>query len=134
MPAVIKAQQAHQDVGVAYMLAVCQTLPLSSLLGLSQEVVLRAYTPRWAWWIAANLVSWLIVDLVVVVIQHINPFDFSHGKDSIAELYLMLVATTPLTGRAILWCSRRRWYLASKARDLATTSSTPAPCSACSTG
>ena len=103
MPAVIKAQQAHQDVGVAYMLAVCQTLALGSLLGLSQEVVLRAYTPRWAWWIAANLVSWLIVDLVVVVIQHINPFDFSHGKDSIAELYLMLVATTPLPGRAILW-------------------------------
>jgi hypothetical protein len=32
-----------------------------------------------------------------------NPFDFSHGNDSIAELYLMLVTTTPLTGRAILW-------------------------------
>jgi hypothetical protein len=48
-------------------------------------------------------VSWLIVDLVVVVIQHFNPFDFSQGNESIAELYLMLVATTALTGRAILW-------------------------------
>ena len=46
---------------------------------------------------------WLIVDPVVVVIQQFNPFDFSHGNESIAELYLMLVATTPLTGRAILW-------------------------------
>jgi hypothetical protein len=46
---------------------------------------------------------WLFVDLVVVVIQHFNPFDFSHGNDSITQLYLMLVATTPLTGRAILW-------------------------------
>ena len=103
MPAVIQAQDAHQDVGVAYMLAVSQTLALGPLLGLSQAVVLRAYTPRWAWWIAANLVSWLIVDLVVVVIQHINPFDFSNGNGSIAELYLTLIATTPLTGRAILW-------------------------------
>jgi putative Mn2+ efflux pump MntP len=103
MPAVIQAQQAHGNVGVAYMLAVSQTLALGPLLGLSQAVVLRAYTPRWAWWIAANLVSWLIVDLVVVAIQHFNPFDFSHGNDSIAELYLMMVATTPLTGRAILW-------------------------------
>ena len=103
MPAVIQAQEAHQDVGMAYMLAVSQTLALGPLLGLSQAVVLRAYTPRWAWWIAANLVSWLIVDLVVVVIQHFNPFDYSNGNDSIAELYLMLVATTPLTGRAILW-------------------------------
>jgi len=59
--------------------------------------------PHRAWWIAANLVLWLVVDLVVVVLQHFNPFDFSHGNDSIAELYLMLVATTPLTGRALLW-------------------------------
>lgn len=103
MPAVIQAQEAHQDVGVAYMLAVSQTLALGPLLGLSQAVVLRAYTPRWAWWIAANVVSWLIVHLVVVVIQHFNAFDFSHGTDATAGLYLMLVATTPLTGRAILW-------------------------------
>jgi hypothetical protein len=103
MPAVIQAQDAHQDVGVAYMLAASQTLALGPLLGLSQAVVLRGYTPRWAWWIAANLVSWLIVDLVVAVTQRFNPFDFSNGNDSIAGLYLMLVATTPLTGRAILW-------------------------------
>jgi hypothetical protein len=103
MPAVLQAYGAHEDVGVAYMLAASQTLALGPLLGLSQAVVLRAYIPRWAWWIAANLVSWLIVDLVVVVTQRFNPFDFGNGNDSIAGLYLMLVATTPLTGRAILW-------------------------------
>jgi hypothetical protein len=103
MPAVLQAYRAHEDVGVAYMLAASQTLALGPLLGLSQAVVLRGYTPRWAWWIAANLVSWLIVDLVVAVTQRFNPFDFSNGNDSIAGLYLMLVATTPLTGRAILW-------------------------------
>ena len=75
MPAVLQAHETHQDVGAAYMLAVSQTLALGPLLGLSQAVVLRAYTPRWAWWIAANLVSWLIVDLVVVLVQRFNPFD-----------------------------------------------------------
>ena len=64
-----QAREAHQDVGVAYMLVVSPTLALGPLLGLSQAVVLRAYTPRWPWWIAANLLSWLIVDLVVVLIN-----------------------------------------------------------------
>ena len=53
--------------------------------------------------------SWLIVDLVVVVIQHFNPFDYSNGNDSIAEIYLMLIATTPLTGRAILSMGSPAW-------------------------
>ena len=103
MPAVIQAQNTDADVGLAYMLAVSQTLALGPLLGLSQALVLRKYTRRWAWWIGANLASWLIVDLVVALVQDFNPLDFSHGTDSIAQLYLMLVATTPLTGRALLW-------------------------------
>ena len=103
MPAVIQAQNTDADVGLAYMLAVSQTLALGPLLGLSQALVLRKYTRRWAWWIGANLASWLIVDLLVALVQRFNPFDFSHGNDSIAQLYLMLVATTPLTGRALLW-------------------------------
>jgi hypothetical protein len=41
-----------------------QTLALGPLLGLSQALVLRKYTRRWAWWIGANLASWLIVDLL----------------------------------------------------------------------
>ncbi len=103
MPAVIQAQNTDADVGLAYMLAVSQTLALGPLLGLSQALVLRKYTRRWAWWIGANLASWLIVDLLVALVQRFNPFDFSHGNDSIAQLYLMLVATTPLTGRVLLW-------------------------------
>jgi hypothetical protein len=103
MPAVIQAQDTDADVGLAYMLAVSQTLALGPLLGLSQSLVLRKYTRRGAWWIGANLASWLIVDLVVALVQQFNPLDFSHGTDSIAQLYLMLVATTPLTGRALLW-------------------------------
>jgi hypothetical protein len=46
------------------MLAVSQTLALGPLLGLSQSLVLRKHTGRWAWWIGANLASWLIVDLL----------------------------------------------------------------------
>ena len=103
MPAVIQAQDTDADVGLAYMLAVSQTLALGPLLGLSQALVLRRYTRRWSWWIGANLASWLIVDLVIAFVQQFNAFDFSHGSDSIAQLYLMLVATTPLTGRALLW-------------------------------
>ena len=76
------------------MLAVSQTLALGPLLGLSQALVLRNYTRRWAWWIGANLASWLIVDLAVALLPYFNPLDFSHGTDSIAQLYLMLVATT----------------------------------------
>ena len=86
MPAVIQAQNTDADVGLAYMLAVSQTLALGPLLGLSQSLVLRKCTGRWAWWIGANLASWLIVDLLVALVQHFNPFDFSHGNDSIARL------------------------------------------------
>ena len=78
-------------------------MALGPLLGLSQALVLRKYTRRWAWWIGANLASWLIVDLLVAFVQQFNALDFSHGNDSIAQLYLMLVATTPVTGRALLW-------------------------------
>jgi hypothetical protein len=47
MPAVIQAQNTDADVGLAYMLAVSQTLALGPLLGLSQSLVLRKYTGRW---------------------------------------------------------------------------------------
>jgi len=104
MPAVIKAENTHQNVGTAYMLAASQTIALGPLLGLSQALVLRRYTRRWAWWIGANLVSWLTVTAVVAVLpHHFNPLNFSQGSGQIAQLYLMLIATTPLTGRALLW-------------------------------
>ena len=103
MPAVVHAENTNESVGAAYLLAASQTLALGPLLGLSQSTVLRKHTRRWAWWIGANLASWLIVDLLVAVVQHFNPFDLSHGNGSAAQVYLMLIATTPLTGRALLW-------------------------------
>jgi MFS family permease len=104
MPAVISAQNSHKSVSTAYLLAASQTLALGPLLGLSQALVLRKVTRRWAWWIAANLLSWLIANAVIYLLSHafggLNAFS---GHGSIAEVYLTLVATTPLTGRALLW-------------------------------
>jgi hypothetical protein len=104
MPAVIQAENSHQNVGTAYLLAVSQTLALGPLLGLSQSLVLRKYTRRWVWWIGANLISYLVVAGVAALLpNHFNPLNLSHSDGSIAQVYLMLIATTPLTGRALLW-------------------------------
>ncbi|MFC8452566.1 hypothetical protein [Kitasatospora sp. NPDC057223] len=104
MPAVIDAQNTDKNASTAYLLAASQSLALGPLLGLSQSTVLRPVTRRWGWWIGANLASWLIVDALVLLLAH-----FAAGPDvitadgSIAEVYLTLIATTPLTGRALLW-------------------------------
>ena len=104
MPAVINAQDSGQSVSGAYMLAASQTLALGPLLGLSQASVLRAYTRRWAWWIAANIVSWLIVDAVFYLLsQWFDALDFTRHDGSVAQVYLMLILSTPLTGRMLLW-------------------------------
>lgn len=55
LPAVINAQNSQEDVSTAYLLAASQALALGPLLGLSQSLVLREVTSRWAWWIGANL-------------------------------------------------------------------------------
>jgi hypothetical protein len=74
------------------------------LLGLSQSLVLRKVTSRWAWWIGANLVSWLIVNAVVYLLSQVfGGLNVVTGDGSIAEVYLTLIATTPLTGRMLLW-------------------------------
>jgi hypothetical protein len=92
------------SVSGAYLLAASQTLALGPLLGLSQAAVLRGYTRRWAWWIAANIASWLIVDAVFYLLSRwFNPLDFTRNDGSVAQVYLMLIATTPLTGRMLLW-------------------------------
>ena len=104
MPAVISAQDSGASVSGAYLLAASQTLALGPLLGLSQASLLRSYTRRWAWWIAANIVSWVIVDAVFYLLsQWFDGLDFTRQDGSIAQVYLMLILSTPLTGRMLLW-------------------------------
>jgi hypothetical protein len=104
VPAVISAQDSGASVSGAYMLAASQTLALGPLLGLSQASVLRGYTRRWAWWIAANIASWLIVDAVFYLLaQWFDALDFTRQNGSVAQVYLMLILSTPLTGRMLLW-------------------------------
>ena len=104
MPAVISAQDSDTSVSGAYLLAASQTLALGPLLGLSQAAVLRGYTRRWAWWIAANIVSWVVVDAVFYLLSRwFDKLDFTRQDGSIAQVYVMLIATTPLTGRILLW-------------------------------
>ncbi|MFF1905946.1 hypothetical protein [Kitasatospora sp. NPDC058218] len=104
MPAVIDAQNTHENASTAYLLAASQSLALGPLLGLSQSVVLRKVTRRWKWWIGANLASWLIVDAAVYLLAELlGGSGTLTAKGSIAEVYLTLIATTPLTGRALLW-------------------------------
>ena len=105
MPAVIGAQNADDgDASVAYLLAASQALALGPLLGLSQSLVLRKVTGRWAWWIGANLASWLVVNAAVYLLSRVfGGLNVLKDDGSIAEVYLTLIATTPLTGRALLW-------------------------------
>ncbi|WIX76852.1 hypothetical protein QRX50_36305 [Amycolatopsis carbonis] len=104
IPAVINAENTDANVSGAFLLAASQTLALGPLLGLSQAIVLRGYTRRWAWWIAANIVSWLIIDAVFYILSGwFDALDFTRHDGSIAQVYLMLIASTPLTGRMLLW-------------------------------
>jgi hypothetical protein len=104
IPAVTSAQESGTSVSGAYLLAASQTLALGPLLGLSQAGVLRDYTRRWAWWIAANIISWIIVDAVFYLLsQWFEALDFTRQDGSVAQVYLMLIASTPLTGRMLLW-------------------------------
>jgi hypothetical protein len=104
IPAVTSAQDSGTSVSGAYLLAASQTLALGPLLGLSQAFVLRPHTRRWAWWIVANIASWVLVDAVFYLLSSwFDALDFTRHNGSIAQVYLMLIATTPLTGRMLLW-------------------------------
>lgn len=104
LPSVTHAATSGGDVQAAYLLAVSQALAFGPLLGLSQAFALRPYTSRWAWWIAANVVSWLLVDAAVYLLSLVfNGLDFLRDDGSVAEIYAMLLLTTPLTGRWVLW-------------------------------
>ena len=104
MPAVINAQNSQEEASTAYLLAASQALALGPLLGLSQSLVLREVTSRWAWWIGANLLSWLLVNAAILLLSRLfGGLNVITGTGSIAEVYLSLIATTPLTGRMLLW-------------------------------
>jgi hypothetical protein len=104
MPAVIDAQNSNENASVVYLLAASQALALGPLLGLSQSLVLRKVTSRWAWWIGANLFSWLLVNAVVYLLSRaFDDLNVLTGDGSVIEVYLTLIATTPLTGRMLLW-------------------------------
>jgi hypothetical protein len=104
LPAVISAQNSHAEASTAYLLAASQALALGPLLGLSQSLVLREVTSRWAWWIGANLLSWLVVNAAILLLSQVfGGLNVLTGNGSIAEVYLSLIATTPLTGRMLLW-------------------------------
>ncbi|HSD77480.1 MAG TPA: hypothetical protein VLA98_08735 [Solirubrobacteraceae bacterium] len=104
VPAAIEADAAREDLRVAYFLALSQALALGPVIGFAQASALRPYTPRWRWWIAANLVSWLIVNAVFYVVSLvIGGFDFAHGEGSPLEAYVLLILATPLSGRWLLW-------------------------------
>jgi hypothetical protein len=104
LPTAINTATSDGNVQAAYLTTVSQALALGPLLGLSQALTLRPYTTRWAWWIAANVVSWLLVDAVIYLLSLIfSGLDFVRGNGSSVEVYVMLLLTTPLTGRWLLW-------------------------------
>jgi hypothetical protein len=108
LPDVLHTAASGGTVQVAFLTAVSQALALGPLLGLSQARALRPYTTRWAWWIVANIGSWLIVDGVIYMLSlAFSSLDYVSGNGSSAEIYVMLLLTTPLTGRMMLWVTAR---------------------------
>ncbi|MGW7048244.1 hypothetical protein ACWGDT_37325 [Streptomyces avermitilis] len=104
-------------MSTVHLLAASQSLALGPLLGLSQSLVLRKVTRRWACWIGANLASWLIVDAVIYLLGRLSgDHDVLTGDGSLVEVCLTLIATTPLTGRALLWVLAPRLWMFRKYR------------------
>ncbi|HET8651808.1 MAG TPA: hypothetical protein VFM13_04455 [Gaiellaceae bacterium] len=104
VPPVVETATSSGDVQAAYLLAVSQSLAFGPLLGVSQAIALRPYTSRWAWWMGANVVSWCVVALVSQLLSlAFGGLDVMRGDGSAAEVYVMLLLTTPLMGRWVLW-------------------------------
>ncbi len=104
VPAGISAETAGHNLRVAYFLAVSQALALGPLIGFAQARALHPYTDRWRWWIAANLVSYLLVYAAFYLISVIfGSFDFLDGQGTPLEAYIVLISTTPISGRWLLW-------------------------------
>ncbi|HET8977775.1 MAG TPA: hypothetical protein VFN87_06425 [Solirubrobacteraceae bacterium] len=104
VPAGISADTSGHDMRVAYWLAVSQALALGPLIGFAQARALKPYTGRWKWWIAANIVSYLVVYAIFYLASLVfGSFDFVHGEGTPVEAYVVLISTTPISGRWLLW-------------------------------
>jgi hypothetical protein len=104
VPAGISAEASGHDLRVAYLLAVSQALALGPLIGFAQARALKPYTDRWKWWIAANIVSYLVAYAFFYLLSVIfGWFDFLEGKGTPLEAYIVLISTTPISGRWLLW-------------------------------
>src|SRR5205085_520622 len=81
-----------------------QALAVGAVLGFGQSWALRPYTSRWAWWMAATVLSYVIVAGVVYLMSLVfGGLDFTNNDVSTWELFVILLLTTPLSGRALLW-------------------------------
>jgi hypothetical protein len=58
-PAAVDILARGGDTLAAFGNAIVQALVLGPLIGLSQAAALRGHTTRWAWWLAANVVTYL---------------------------------------------------------------------------
>ena len=104
VPAAISADTSGHDLRVAYWLALSQALALGPLIGFAQARALKPYTDRWKWWIAANIGSYLVVYAIFYLASLIfGSFDFAHGEGTPIEAYIVLISTTPISGRWLLW-------------------------------
>ena len=104
VPAAISAETRGHDLRVAYLLAVSQALALGPLIGFAQARALKSYTERWKWWIAANIVSYVAVYAVFYLFSGIfGGFDFQDGRGTPLEAYIVMISTTPISGRWLLW-------------------------------
>jgi len=104
VPAGISADTSGHNLRVAYLLAVSQALALGPLIGFGQARALKPYTDRWKWWIAANIVSYLVVYAIFYLASLIfGSFDFIDGEGTPLEAYIVLISTTPISGRWLLW-------------------------------
>lgn len=104
LPPVVETVTGKGDVQAAYLLAVSQALAFGPLLGVAQAFALRSYTRRWRWWMVANLGSWLVVALALDLLSLVfSGLEFLRADGSSAEVYGMVLLTTPLTGRWVLW-------------------------------
>jgi hypothetical protein len=104
VPTAIHASGSKHDLDVAYLLAVSQALALGPLVGFSQATALKPYTDRWAWWIGANVVSYLAGYVLFFLISQIfGSVNFAKGQGTPLDAYIVLLLTAPLSARWMLW-------------------------------